>query len=247
MYRHLGLLLLSVLLPALPVFAQSTDDAQQILRDAALLGRFSSLEVHLTLEINERRGTKERDLVAYVERGEDETRALVQVVAPAFLNNLKFLSITSGDDRNQWMSTSRGVRRVAAGNRDERLFDSDFTVEDLYDYNPDDYDVSILGSERVNGLDCHVVQAVPRDSGFGDRKILYVAIENGLLQGAEFYSDGALERRFELLDTILVDGTPFPGQARMTTVESDTNTLLTVTEATTGIEIPDRIFNRGNL
>ena len=237
-----------LLLAFTSVIGWTQDDPASILRDAALLGRFAALEVHFSLEITERRGTKERDLVAYVEQDEDSRRALVQVVSPAFLSNLKFLSITSGDERDQWMSTSRGVRRVAAGNRDERLFDSDFTVEDLSNYNPEDYDLSILGTDTVEGVECHVLQAVSAGGGsLADRKVLYVSVENGLLYAAEFYAEGEIERRFELLDTMLVDGTPFPRVARMTTLAANTNTVLTVTEATAGTDIPDRLFNRGNL
>jgi hypothetical protein len=33
----------------------------------------------------------------------------------------------------------------------------------------------------------------------------------------------------------------------MTTVGDDTNTLLTVTSAQAGIDIPDRVFSRGSL
>lgn len=238
----------SLLLVFAGVAVSAQDDPATILRDAALLGRFSSLELHFTLEITERRGTKERDLIAYVRQDADGNRALVQVVSPAFLSNLKFLSITSGDQRDQWMSTSRGVRRVAAGNLDERLFDSDFTVEDLSHYDPEDYDLSILGTETISGVECHVLQAVPTDSGsFGDRKVLWVSTGNGLLYAADFYADGEVERHFELLDTMLVDGTPFPQSARMTTIGANTSTVLTVTDADAGTDIPDRLFNRGNL
>ena len=146
------------------------------------------------------------------------------------------------------MSTSRGVRRVAAGNRDERLFDSDFTVEDLSSYEPDDYQLSILGTESVNGVDCLVLQAIPSDSRSADeKKVLYISNSDGLLYAADFYAAGEVARRFELLETMLVDGTPFPRVARMTTIGAGTNTLLTVTEAAAGAEIPDRVFNRGSL
>ena len=244
--RLLASLLLVLFAP--PLFSQTAVDPAAILRDAALLGRFSSLEVRFALEISERRGVKERELLAYVEQDGEERRALVQVVSPAFLSNLKFLSLASGDERSQWMSTSRGVRRVAAGNRDERLFDSDFTVEDLSAYDPDDYDLSLLGTENVGEVECYVLQAIPNDTAaHGDRKLLYVSVEERLLYAAEFYAGGSIERRFELIDTMMVDGTPFPRVARMTTVDADTNTLLTVSSAQPGIDIPDRVFNRGNL
>ncbi|TFH06491.1 MAG: outer membrane lipoprotein-sorting protein [Spirochaetales bacterium] len=222
-------------------------DPAEILRGAALLGQFSSLETRMTMDITDSRGAKKRDLAAYVERKDDETKALVQVVSPAFLSNLKFLSIASEAQRDQWISTSRGVRRIAGGTGNEKIFDSDFTVEDLSSYDPEDYAVTLQGTEVIGGVECHVIQAVPNETGMVDRKILYVATGTGLLQSGEFYKDGVLDRTFALIEYMELDGVPFPRVARMTTVTANTFTILTVTQATSGEDIPDRLFNRSNL
>ena len=231
------------------VIAQEPPDAADILRRTALFGQFTSLEVDLAMEIHERRGTKDRGLVAYVERDEDGARALVQIVSPAFLNSMKFLSITDGEDTTQWLGTSRGVRRVAASSRNDQLFDSDFTVEDLSDYDPEDFDLTITGSERINGSDCYVLEAVPVDIETDyAKRVMYVDKETGLLLLARFLDDsGEVVREFELLEHMDLDGVPFPEVVKMTTVSSNTYTILTIDDARAGHDIPDRIFNRGNL
>jgi outer membrane lipoprotein-sorting protein len=231
------------------VIAQDGADPAAILRGAALFGQFTSLEVHLTMEIHERRGTKDRGLVAYVERDGDDAKALVQIVSPAFLNSMKFLSITDGEDTTQWLGTSRGVRRVAASSSNDRLFDSDFTVEDLSDYDPNDFDLTITGSERINGSDAYVLEAVPLDIETDyAKRVMYVDKETGLLVLARFLdASGTVVREFELLEHMDLDGVAFPRVARMTTVSSNTYTILTVDDAQAGHDIPDRIFNRGNL
>jgi len=231
------------------VIAQVAADPAEILRRAALFGQFTSLEVDLTMEIHERRGTKERGLVAYVKRDGENAQALVQIVSPAFLNSLKFLSVTEGEETTQWLATSRGVRRVAASSRNDQLFDSDFTVEDLSDYNPGDFELSIRGSEVVSGVDCTVLEAVPRsiETDYA-RRIMYVDKSSGLLRLARFLdSSGVVVREFELLEHMDLDGVPFPKVAKMTTVAAGTYTVLTVDDARAGQDIPDRIFNRGNL
>lgn len=231
------------------VIAQEPPDAADILRGAALFGQFTSLEVNLTMEIHERRGTKDRGLVAYVERDGEGARALVQIVSPAFLNSMKFLSVTDGEDTTQWLATSRGVRRVAASSRNDQLFDSDFTVEDLSDYDPEDFDLTVTGSERINGSDSYVLEAVPLDIETDyAKRVMYVDKETGLLVLARFLDDsGEVVREFELLEHMDLDGVAFPKVAKMTTVPSNTYTILTVNDAQVGHDIPDRIFNRGNL
>jgi hypothetical protein len=246
MRRHLFALLLTLVSASL--LAEDADPAE-ILRNASLFGQFTSLTADLDMEIHERRGTKDRGIAAYVERDDENARALVQIVSPAFLNNLKFLSITEAGDTSQWLATSRGVRRVSGSNRNDRLFDSDFTVEDLSDYDPEDYDLTLQGSELVDGVDCHVLEAVPvsADTDYA-RRIMFVDKQTGLLVRARFLDDdGVVVREFELLERMELDGVPFPREVKMTTVQAGTYTVLSVREAVTGEDIPDRIFNRGNL
>ncbi len=231
------------------VIAQEAPDPADILRGAALFGRFTSLEVDLTMEIHERRGTKDRGLVVYVERDGDDARTLVQIVSPAFLSRMRFLSVTDGEDTAQWLATSRGVRRIAPSSRNDKLFDSDFTVEDLSDYDPDDFDLTITGSERINGSDAYVLEAVPLDIETDyAKRVMYVDKETGLLVLARFLDgSGDVIREFELLEHMDLDGIAFPKVARMTTVSRNTFTILTVDNARAGHDIPDRIFNRGDL
>jgi len=246
--RRILIALLLTLTTVLAI-AQQPPDPADILRNAALFGQFTSLEVSLTMEIHERRGSKERGLEAYVERDDSGARALVQIVSPAFLNSMKFLSVTEGDETSQWLATSRGVRRVASSSRNDQLFDSDFTVEDLSDYNPGDFDLSLTGTDRVAGEECYVLEAVPVsvETDYAKR-VMYVSKSTGLLVLARFLNaSGETVREFELLEHMDLDGVPFPKVAKMTTVANNTYTVLTVDQAQVGQDIPDRLFNRGNL
>jgi hypothetical protein len=245
----------AALVPALIVVApavaqsESTPTPEQILSDAALFGEFQSLEMRFTMEIHERRGTKDRGMAAYIEQSGDSYRALLQIVSPAFLNRMKFLTVTEDDRRNQWLATSSGVRRVADSNRNDRLFDSDFTVEDLSDYDPEDYRLRLMPDARVGGTESYVLEAIPvsGDSDYA-RKVLYVAKESRLLLRADFFNEsGELVRQFEQLEQMSLQGRPFPRQVKMSTLSAGTHTVLTVQEAISGQDIPDRLFNRGSL
>lgn len=227
----------------------SNPSPESILRSAALFSAFDSMELSVNLDITERRGSKERDLAVYVEKLNGDYRALIQVTSPAFLNKMKFLTLGAGESREQWMSTSRGVRRLAASNRNERLFDSDFTVEDLSNYDPADYQLALQGSRTIDGVDCHVLEARPI-SGESDyaRKVLFVSKSSGLLHRAEFYNEaGTMIRLFTLLEQMSLSGSPFPKVGKMETFADGTYTILTVNDAQAGLDIPDRLFNRGNL
>ena len=165
------------------------------------------------------------------------------------LNRMKFLTLSRGDSTDQWVSTSRGVRRLADRSRDERLFDSDFTVEDFAAPTPEAYSLTEHEDQRVHGELCHVIDVVP-DAVQADyaRRRVFVSREDRLLVRAEYYAqDGEVVRLFELDERIRVDGKTFPGRVTMRTLTEQTYTVLTVEEIEADVAIPQRIFSRGNL
>jgi len=84
-------------------------DPQELLRDAALFGRFETLVARIDMEIRDR-GVKTRTLELYVEQDDGQHKALAQVIAPAFLSRMKYLTIGDARRTDQWIATSRGVR-----------------------------------------------------------------------------------------------------------------------------------------
>lgn len=240
---------ITVLLVALTLApAVVAQEPGEILGDAAFVGRFSSLQAEITMEIHDR-GSKSRTLELFVQQSPEEQKVLAQVVAPAFLNRMKFLTIVGESRLDQWMSTSRGVRRVAQGSRNERLFDSDFTLEDFAPPNPDNYDLTVLPDERVDGELCHVVRVDPVDirTDYAYR-VIYVSQEDRLLVRARYFNDSdELIRLFELQERMNVGGNAFPARATMRTLTEDTYTTVLARDVETDVNIPARIFSRGNL
>ncbi|MFW5689816.1 MAG: outer membrane lipoprotein-sorting protein [Spirochaetota bacterium] len=230
---------------ASPLAAQEPAD---VLRDAALVGQFSSLIATIDMEITDR-GTKNRTVELYVEQSPSEQKVLAQVVAPAFLNRMKFLTLVGPRQFDQWMATSRGVRRLADTTGDERLFDSDFTVEDFIPPDPDDYDLELQDPQTIGGERVHVIRVTPVsiDTDYAYRTI-YVSQADRLLVRAEYFDTaGELVRLFELSERMTVNDRAFPEVATMSTLSAGTSTDITARNVQTNVTIPARIFNRGNL
>lgn len=223
-------------------------EPHELLRDAALFGRFETLTARIDMEIHDR-GVKTRTLELFVEQDDERHKALAQIIAPAFLSRMKYLTIGTENRTDQWIATSRGVRRVAGSTRDERLFDSDFVVEDFTPPREDEYDVQQLPDREVDGELCHVLEVTPRGVTTGyARRVVFVSAADRILVRAEYYSaSDELVRLFELHERTTVDGAPFPRRATMQTLSSGTSTEIVLREITTDEPIPARVFNRGNL
>ncbi len=225
-----------------------TAEPIDLLRQAALFGRFETLQARIEMEIHDR-GVKRRTIELSVEQDEDGHKALAHVVAPAFLSRMKYLTVGTGNRTDQWIATSRGVRRLAGSAREERLFDSDFVVDDFTPPREDEYEVRELPDRELDGEPCRVLEVIPRGISTGyARRVVYVSEADRILVRAEYYSaSDELVRLFELHERTTVDGAPFPRRATMQTVSSGTSTEIVLGEITTDEPIPARVFNRGNL
>ncbi|MFW5744298.1 MAG: outer membrane lipoprotein-sorting protein [Spirochaetota bacterium] len=242
--RQVGLVLALVAL----VGPRAYTDSHDALRDAALFGRFETLTARVEMEIHER-GMKTRTLELYVEQDDERHRALAQVIAPAFLGRMKYLMIGDARRTDQWIASSRGVRRVAGSAREERLFDSDFVVEDFTPPRDGEYEVRELPDREVDGEPCRAFEVAPQGITTGyARRVVYVSATDRILVRAEYYSaSDELLRLFELHERTTVDGEPFPRRATMQTVGAGTSTEIVLRKVTTDEPIPARVFSRGNL
>lgn len=238
--------LIVVVLSAQPGHAESPD---LLLRDATLFGRFGTLIARVDMEILDR-GTRQRTLAVHVDQSDPEHRkALVQVIAPAFLSRLKFLSHGGPRTVDRWISTSSGVRRIADSSRDEPVFDSDFTVEDFSPGPAGEYTVRHAGTRTVGGELCDVIEVTPVDPSVGHAmRRVFVSRDDRLLVRAEYYTeDGLLIRTMELRERLRANGHAFPGTIVMSTPANGSHTILTVRAVEIDVPIPPRVFSRGAL
>ncbi|MFW5776883.1 MAG: outer membrane lipoprotein-sorting protein [Spirochaetota bacterium] len=238
----------AIVLVGLTSWTVTAQEPDELLRRAVLFGGFEDLQSTVEMEIHDG-GSKTRILEIFVKHVDDDYRALVRVVSPPFLNRMKFLSISSGNRTDQWISTSRGSYRVAEGSETEPLFDSDFTVEDFSDSDPDDYSLTKLPDQTVDGEPCHVIDVIPEkvETDYARRRV-FLSQADQIIVRAEYYDDEEnLIRLFELHERMTLDGAVFPKQATMRTLAAETHTLLTVEEVDTDARIPRRYFNPGSL
>ena len=221
-----------------------------MLEDAYLMAVGENVSLYIDMTIQTNTGDKSRKLEIFMHQDQDGTKILAQIAHPAFLKNMKFLQHRPTDGRDStWLKTSRGVRRLSSNSTSERLFDSDFTVEDLSPLTAEDFQVS-FAPEHTNPLpECFAVVAEPlkRDRGYA-KKIFYIDAEESILRRVEYYGeDGEPVKRYELIEIQEANGRAYPLRSAMEDFSRNTSTQLlfnTVDEETT---LPSRIFNKGSL
>ena len=226
------------------------ETAEEILQHTTLFGRAANTQMSITMEIVKPRGTKSRTLEAFVRQEGTASQILLHIVSPAFLSQMKFLSDRDEKGReSKWLKTSSGVRRLSEGNRTEPLFDSDFTVEDLSEIYPDDFDLALLGDKQAGPYLCDLIEAVPRFAGSSySKKWIYVEKDTGILCAVDFFGrDDQPVKRYRLLEVQTVAGNTYPFSCRMEGVSDGTFTELEFPRIEIVDRLPDKLFSRASL
>lgn len=102
-------------------------------------------------------------------RGKDKKTVTI-VIQPAGEKGIGFLQYDydqKGKETDQWLYLSAlgKVKRIVSGSENEpktgSFFGSEFSYEDMEEKHIDDYTYTVLGTEKVRGVACTVVQSVP--------------------------------------------------------------------------------------
>ena len=146
-------------------------------------------------------GSKEKRIAKRYakEVGDDVHRYLVVFLDPADIRGTALLTWEQKErDNDQWLylPAQKKMQRIAKGSKKNYFMGTDFTYEDMEPEDIDNFDYTILRSEKLehdNGSnDCYVIEAVPankekkRESGYSKR-IMWIDKQNFFTLKVEFY------------------------------------------------------------
>lgn len=223
---------------------------EKTLRESYLMSKAPHVTIAVDMTIQARNGIKSRSLKVYIKHEEGIKKLLMHIVAPAFLQKMKFLvhQYEAGVE-NKWLRTSRGVRRLSAAQRSDRLFDSDFSVEDFSEIEVSDYALNRLEPQNIDGHGCEVIEMIPhRAGGEYQKKVVKIDNRSGIIRQVEFFdSEGELSKLYTLHETQTHGPHIVPLSCSMETVSRGTRTILSFKQIDINSHISDSVFNKGNL
>ncbi|XXF78427.1 outer membrane lipoprotein-sorting protein [Myxococcaceae bacterium GXIMD 01537] len=159
-------LLAGVFVIAVP--ARAEDEALALMRKSDKLHRLPQERVRSKLVLQDQGGAQRVRQVEFLtldgEGRGDKLR--VRFLQPADVKGTTLLSLQAPADKDQddqwlYLPSFRKTRRVGQAELGDRFVGTDFFFEDLKRREVEDYSYRILGSETVDGQDCHLIEAVP--------------------------------------------------------------------------------------
>lgn len=185
-------------------------------------------------------------------REEDQVRANLRLESPPDLKDAAYLMLENrqgGDEMYIFLPALNKVRRVVGGTRDNPLFGTDFSYNDLRQLHKAfaGHPTELLPPESLEGRDVHVLDVRPAQ----DDESRYTRIRAWVDQEAcaplkmEFFEGERVSKRLLSPAASLsrIDGYWYAAQIEMHDLQAGTHTVMTVSDIETGPRLPERLFN----
>ncbi len=142
------------------------------------------LKQKMTQRLIDKRGNvRERQIISFSKDYGLDSKSVSYFLSPANVRDTAMLTWDYADeskDDDQWLylPALKKVRRISSSDRGDYFMGTDFTFEDIKQ-TPElgDYNWTLLGSDKVDGYDVWVVQAIPKTKqlmkDLGYSKVVY--------------------------------------------------------------------------
>jgi outer membrane lipoprotein-sorting protein len=226
------------------------------------VSRVQDSESHATITLINAAGQERVRRVLSVtklrEDGASQMR-LARFLFPPDIKGTATLMIEHADrDDDMWiyLPALGKVRRLVARDKRDSYVGTDFTYGDVLGHRPEDYAHRLIGSERIDGADCYVVESTPvsdrvrRESGYG-KQVWWVRRDNFVSPKSEGYDvQGHLFKRLTAADLRLVDaalGRWQPMRMEMLNLQTRHRTRLAYDDFRANVGVPAALFTTRSL
>jgi Outer membrane lipoprotein-sorting protein len=228
--------------------------AKEVIKKQEKLHRVTSESGDTVMLLVDKRGNKEKRLIRrYVkEVAPDLFKFLVVFLEPADVKGTALLTWQQKDrPDDQWLylPAQRKMQRVAKGSKKGYFMGTDFTYEDMEPEDIDSFLYEIVRSEKIDGQDCYVIEAVPateekkKASGYSKRAI-WIRKDIFLTVKIDFFDRrGRLLKTLKNYDLKNIEGTIWrPGKMLMKNLKTKHKTLMGTKARKINISIDDKVF-----
>ncbi|MCD6113136.1 MAG: outer membrane lipoprotein-sorting protein [Bacteroidales bacterium] len=169
--------------------------------------------------------------------------------APARVKGDKILMLNGGDDIWFYTPKTDRVRHLVSNARKQKVQGSDISYQDMEqrDYNKD-FNSKILGIEKINGINCYKIEAIPTETGPDYSKLIFFVDKTKfIILKAEFYEDGDLLKTLLSSDVAKIGNYWIAKKMVMTNNQTGSKTIFEIIDTEMDVEIDDYKFTTNYL
>ncbi|MFQ6615815.1 MAG: outer membrane lipoprotein-sorting protein [Fidelibacterota bacterium] len=209
------------------------------------------MKADLTMILTNARGNSRTSTIRSVSLNGTE-KQMIWFLEPADDKGVAFLKIEheeGPDEMRLWLPAFKKVRRISARQKGDAFMGSDLNYEDMTSRSLDENDYELLGSEEVEGVDCYVLEVIPRPEteSIYSRHVVWVSKKDLVPLKEESY-----DRADRLLKRKTITYTPkkdylLPKEIYVENVQKDHSTRLTFSNIEVDSGVGEELFHERNL
>lgn len=180
-------------------------------------------------------------------------KSLMRFLEPADVKGTGFLvweHEAKNDDQWLYLPALKKVRRISSKEKEKSFMGTDFSYEDLGSHDLDDYNYTLLGSEKFNDQDCYVIESVPKPENKKSysKTISWIRKDIFIATKIEFYDKkGEFLKRLHAFNIEKIDEIWTTRRMEMENVQKKHTTVLEFENVKYNIGLKDNIFTERNL
>ena len=212
-------------------------------------GDTRSSELSMTL-INKGGSKRERKISSFAMDVGKDTKQIMFFRYPNDVKGTGFLTvdyddISKDDDKWLYLPAMKKTRRISGkSSKTDYFMGSDFTYDDVGERNVDEDTHTLLREEKVDGVDCWVVESVPKKSDeIFSKKVMWIRKDCLIAAKVEYYDKlGKLHRFLKVEKVAQVDGFWAIAKMRLDNVQTNHKTILEFNDLKFNIPLDAKTF-----
>ncbi|NQV15784.1 outer membrane lipoprotein-sorting protein [bacterium] len=209
------------------------------------------MKSNMTMVLTNKQGKTRESTIRSIS-ADDNRQQIIWFLSPADDKGVAFLKIehTDKDDEMRlWLPAFKKVRRISSKKKADSFMGSDLSYEDMTSRELDEYTYELKGEKTVDGIDCHILESIPKEGVTRTYKrfVTYVSKADlvGILDEAYDMRDQLLKRR--VMKYTKQKSYDLPLEIYVENVQKQHSTRLKFTniEVDTGVE--EDLFQEKNL
>jgi len=172
LFKTLFLIVVSFSLLSISINAEEKLTGYDIMKKVYERPTGDDMEANLTMTLINSKGNKRvREIKQFIKDFGSVEKKIMFFISPADVKNTSFMNWSydeAGKDDDQWiyLPALKKIKRISSDSKGDYFMGSDFTYDDLGDRKPEDDNHKILKTEKVNGLECYVIESTPKDEDY---------------------------------------------------------------------------------
>ncbi|MDD2852195.1 MAG: outer membrane lipoprotein-sorting protein [Desulfuromonadaceae bacterium] len=197
-------------------FAWAGPDARTLLKESEQRHRTKTQQYAGELTVVNKNGkVRKKGWKSFREGYAGDAKNLIRFIDPPEVKGVGFLSLAKpgGQNPDQWLylPSMKRERRIATQDRDSSFVGTDFSYEDMEEFDHVKHKVELHGEQLVDNFPCYVIEAFPFEKNgksVYEKKIIYLRKDNLYLLREDLYRKGEKEpgKRMILSDLQQIGG-----------------------------------------